>query len=82
MSPKKRGLGRGLDALLTSAKPKVQDVEEQSNAQNDGVKDSTTVASSSELQKLPIEFLHPGKYQPRKDMSEEALEELASSIRA
>ncbi|WP_372766569.1 ParB/RepB/Spo0J family partition protein [Pseudoalteromonas sp.] len=82
MSAKKRGLGRGLDALLTSAKPKVQDVEEQSNAQNDGVKDSTTVASSSELQKLPIEFLHPGKYQPRKDMSEEALEELASSIRA
>lgn len=82
MSAKKRGLGRGLDALLTSAKPKVLDVEEQSNAQNDGVKDSTTVASSSELQKLPIEFLHPGKYQPRKDMSEEALEELASSIRA
>lgn len=29
-----------------------------------------------------IEFLHSGKYQPRKDMSEEALEELASSIRA
>lgn len=38
--------------------------------------------NNSELQKLPIEFLHSGKYQPRKDMSEEALEELASSIRS
>jgi ParB family chromosome partitioning protein len=38
--------------------------------------------SKGELQKLAIEFLQSGKYQPRKDMSEEALEELASSIRA
>lgn len=82
MSPKKRGLGRGLDALLTSAKPKAQDVQEQSVAQTDGVNESAKATPPSELQKLPIEFLHPGKYQPRKDMSEEALEELASSIRA
>ena len=82
MSPKKRGLGRGLDALLTSAKPKAQDVQGQSVAQTDGVNESAKATPPSELQKLPIEFLHPGKYQPRKDMSEEALEELASSIRA
>ncbi|KPV96178.1 putative chromosome-partitioning protein ParB [Pseudoalteromonas sp. P1-9] len=82
MSPKKRGLGRGLDALLTSAKPKAQDVQEQSVAQTDGINESAKATPPSELQKLPIEFLHPGKYQPRKDMSEEALEELASSIRA
>jgi len=43
---------------------------------------NVTQSQQSELQKLPIEFLHSGKYQPRKDMSEEALEELASSIRA
>ncbi|MDX3775215.1 ParB/RepB/Spo0J family partition protein [Chromatiaceae bacterium AAb-1] len=65
MSVKKRGLGRGLDALLTSNKT--------SNQQ---------VASANELQKLPVEYLKPGKYQPRKDMSQEALEDLASSIRA
>lgn len=82
MSPKKRGLGRGLDALLTSAKPKAQDVQGQSVVQTDGVNESAKATPPSELQKLPIEFLHPGKYQPRKDMSEEALEELASSIRA
>ena len=67
MSVKKRGLGRGLDALLTS------------NRTNNS---STTQHSGAELQLLPVEFLTPGKYQPRKDMSQEALEDLASSIRA
>lgn len=36
----------------------------------------------AELRKLSIELLQPGKYQPRKDMDYEALEELANSIRA
>ncbi|WDE05381.1 ParB/RepB/Spo0J family partition protein [Thalassomonas viridans] len=72
MTPsKRRGLGRGLDALLTNEAPKPaeQPVVE-------------TVLEQSELQKLPIEQLQPGKYQPRKDMSPEALEELANSIRS
>ncbi len=71
MSVKKRGLGRGLDALLTT-KP-------VSDQQNDG---NFSSAQRSELQKLPIEWLKPGKYQPRKDMSQDALEDLASSIRS
>ncbi|WP_462156835.1 ParB/RepB/Spo0J family partition protein [Pseudoalteromonas sp. GB56] len=76
MSAKKRGLGRGLDALLTSSKPAVQ---ASAQSTEDGPSES---AVKGELQKLPIEYLQPGKYQPRKDMSEDALEELASSIRA
>ncbi|GAB2698148.1 ParB/RepB/Spo0J family partition protein [Aliiglaciecola sp. 3_MG-2023] len=65
MSTKKRGLGRGLDALLATSSAKQEtEVSER----------------SSELQKLPIEFLQAGKYQPRKDMSPEALDDLASSI--
>lgn len=71
MSVKKRGLGRGLDALLTT-KP----VSDQLNDAN------FSSAQRSELQKLPIEWLKPGKYQPRKDMSQDALEDLASSIRS
>lgn len=71
MSAKRRGLGRGLDALLATS---------QSASRND---DGDAVNSpNSELKKIPIEFLQPGKYQPRKDMSPEALEELASSIRS
>ncbi|MEX2488151.1 MAG: ParB/RepB/Spo0J family partition protein [Pseudomonadales bacterium] len=34
------------------------------------------------LQDVPIEWIRPGKYQPRKDMSEERLTELAASIKA
>ena len=34
------------------------------------------------LQKLPIEQLQPGKYQPRKDMSADALDELSNSIKS
>ncbi|MDO6566762.1 ParB/RepB/Spo0J family partition protein [Alteromonas sp. 1_MG-2023] len=72
MSARKRGLGRGLDALLATSQSTSQ--REMDSAASD--------ATQSELSKLPIEFLVPGKYQPRKDMSPDALEELASSIRA
>jgi ParB family chromosome partitioning protein len=69
MSAKKRGLGRGLDALLA-------------NNQADSDFDSANTANNNELNRIPIEYLRPGKYQPRKDMSPEALEDLAASIRA
>ncbi len=71
MSSKKRGLGRGLDALLATSNQHVK--QEQ---------DLEQLEKSGELQKLPVEFLQPGKYQPRKDMSPEALEDLAFSIRS
>ncbi|MEP1448403.1 MAG: ParB/RepB/Spo0J family partition protein [Paraglaciecola sp.] len=69
MSAKKRGLGRGLDALLATSQ----------TGKSTG---SQVPEQESELQKLPVEFLQPGKYQPRNDMSSEALEDLASSIRS
>jgi len=71
MSPtKRRGLGRGLDALLTTA-PKAEKTEAPEN-----------LPEQNELQQLPIEQLQPGKYQPRKDMSAEALDDLSNSIRS
>jgi ParB family chromosome partitioning protein len=69
MSSKKRGLGRGLDALLATSEA----ASPFESGQN---------ADTSELLKIPIEYLQPGKYQPRKDMSSDALEDLAASIRA
>jgi ParB family chromosome partitioning protein len=70
---KRRGLGRGLDALLT--KPL------EDSADNTG-EESELTSKNVELQNLPIEQLHPGKYQPRKDMSAEALDYLANSIKS
>ncbi|TLU65359.1 ParB/RepB/Spo0J family partition protein [Thalassotalea litorea] len=69
---KRRGLGRGLDALLTSAPRLASDSADGQPSTN---KDNT-------LRMLPVDILQPGKYQPRKDMSEEALEELSHSIKA
>ena len=75
MSPsKRRGLGRGLDALLTNAPTQQQTSTDTSN-NPDTIKDG-------DLKSLPIDILQPGKYQPRKDMSPEALEELSDSIKA
>ena len=63
---KKRGLGRGLDALLGSV-----GVSEQSIALDDGT-----------LERLPIDRVAPGKYQPRRDIRQDSMQELADSIRA
>ncbi|WP_462380384.1 ParB/RepB/Spo0J family partition protein [Pseudomonas sp. Marseille-QA0892] len=69
MAVKKRGLGRGLDALLgNSSVPKL---EEQ-----------TLQTDRRELQDIPLERIQRGKYQPRRDMDPTALEELAHSIKA
>lgn len=63
---KKRGLGRGLDALLGG----------------DGDATSATHQQEGELRILPIGQIQAGKYQPRRHWNEEALDELAASIKA
>ncbi|WP_068857719.1 ParB/RepB/Spo0J family partition protein [Perlucidibaca aquatica] len=71
---KKRGLGgnRGLDALLGT----VRKVQEEVTAVAAGL------PPEGELKLLPVEFLSRGRYQPRRDMDPEALQELADSIKA
>ena len=74
MVAKKRGLGRGLDALLGTNQPKNSTAEETS-ADQIGAKDG-------DLRNIPVDMIQRGKYQPRRDMHPEALEELAVSIKA
>ena len=72
MTVKKRGLGKGLDALLShsNAASRKSDIQQ------------AEITIDNELIHLDLDLLQPGKYQPRKDMSPEALEELAESIRS
>ena len=63
---KKRGLGRGLDALLGGG--------------DDGA--PSVIEQEGELRMLPIQYIQPGKYQPRRHWNDEALDELAASIKA
>ncbi|MCL2919915.1 ParB/RepB/Spo0J family partition protein [Shewanella litorisediminis] len=72
MTLKKRGLGKGLDALLSTSHAASKKLEQEA-ARSD---------KQDDLVHLDVDLLQPGKYQPRKDMSPEALEELAESIRA
>jgi len=67
MVAKKRGLGRGLDALLGSAA--------MAATNNEPV-------AESELRHLAVDLMQRGKYQPRVDMHNDSLQELADSIRA
>jgi len=67
MAAKKRGLGRGLDALLGSAAV---------------AKSNNEPAVESELRHLAVDLMQRGKYQPRVDMHNDSLQELADSIRA
>ncbi|MDG2273039.1 MAG: ParB/RepB/Spo0J family partition protein [Halioglobus sp.] len=75
MANKKRGLGRGLDALL-GAGNSMQDGAEGANS-------APTPSLNNEdatLKELPVDLIQSGKYQPRKEMEPESLRELADSI--
>ena len=62
--PKRRSLGRGLEALLGT----------------DPIAPHPDAPGG--LRELPIDLLERGRYQPRVDMRQESLQELADSIRA
>jgi ParB family chromosome partitioning protein len=64
-----RGLGRGLSALLG---------DDTAQATRDG--DGGTPAASKP-RALPVAFLKPNKFQPRRNFSEDELKDLAGSIR-
>ncbi len=85
MALKKRGLGRGLDALL-GAQTKQTNTESGSVNSNADVlstaPNSMAEAGNDDLKRLPIELIQAGKYQPRLDMHPETLEDLAASIKA
>lgn len=72
MSTKRRGLGRGLDALLGAGAAAGRNQPKADGQQ--GVAEKLTA--------LPVDVLQRGRYQPRSDMRPETLEDLAESIRA
>lgn len=66
---KKRGLGKSLDALLAFTDANGQNVVD------------LDIPNQEKIVKLHVDLLQRGKYQPRREMDDEALAELASSIR-
>jgi len=72
MADRKRGLGRGLEALLGQAQARTAATMPVAPAAPRG----------DELAHIPVDLLERGKYQPRLDMRPETLAELADSIKA
>ena len=71
MEQKKKALGRGLEQLFSS---EVLDFDQfESN-----IMEETDV---TDIKELPVEEIRPNPYQPRKSFDEEALKELADSIK-
>ncbi len=70
----KRGLGKGLDALLATSSLAREKQQVATHSQE--------MSTDGELQDIAVASLKPGVYQPRKDMSPEALEELSASIQS
>ena len=76
----KRKLGKGLDALLSR-----ESTETMASLLGKPIAQTATsqaVEKDGDLKNIPIDLIQRGKYQPRTEMHEEALEELAVSIRA
>jgi len=69
---KKRGLGRGLDALLGGS----------AMSSTAGARPSQAGSSAAGLQEVAVDLIDRSPFQPRVDFNEEALQELADSIRA
>ena len=70
MSAKRRGLGRGLDALLGAPSSDTTETETPPDA------------SPGAVEHLGIDLLQRGKYQPRRNFDQDRMQELADSIAA
>jgi ParB family chromosome partitioning protein len=68
MTAKKKRLGRGLDALLSKPVAETAAV--------------TGAGQEGPLKQVPLDLLQRGRYQPRVDMRQDSLEDLANSIKA
>jgi len=84
MSQKKPVMGRGLEALLGQMTRRSEPAAPaQPNAPAQGTEaPSEQHFPGDELANLPLDLLQRGKYQPRVDMRQESLQELADSIKA
>lgn len=82
MKPKSRGLGRGLDALIQEGATRPESAPTSARKTPTARKPAPKKAESQDaVLMVPIASIRKGPWQPRAHFSEEALKELADSIR-
>ena len=82
MNTKRRGLGRGLDALLAGKGAASAPAPEQPSTPIAAADPPAAPGAPGRMPTLPVDLLRRGRYQPRSDMRPESLQDLADSIRA
>ena len=82
MSKQQRGLGKGLGALL-GGDADVSAIRKPVGYVNKEVVSSEQpkVSSSADILRIPVDMIEPNPYQPRMNFDQEALDELAESIK-
>ncbi len=78
MTARKKRLGRGLDALLSKPAAEVAAIDPATAPAAEPSAESADRA----LKEIPVEALRRGAYQPRVDMRQESLADLADSIKS
>ena len=84
MTSKKSGLGKGLDALFGSNevyKDILKEQKQQEELVNNSVKEDDENITSNMVTNLKLVDIEPNKAQARKKFDDEALDDLASSIK-
>jgi ParB family chromosome partitioning protein len=71
---KKRGLGQNVNLFLSRTANTATEIREVTESK-------VAPSKKDDLRQLPIEILQRGRYQPRREMAPEAIQELADSIR-
>jgi ParB family chromosome partitioning protein len=79
VTQQRRGLGKGLGALIPTA-PAEQQLGPRDEPVADGVAPEPVLVAGAHFAELPIEEIIPNPRQPRQTFDEEALEELSESI--
>ena len=80
MSKQQRGLGKGLSALLGD--PELSNIRKPVGYVNKEIANGdNTSQPSADILRIPVDMIDPNPYQPRMNFDQEALDELADSIR-
>ncbi|MBQ3206485.1 MAG: ParB/RepB/Spo0J family partition protein [Bacteroidales bacterium] len=81
MSKQQRGLGKGLGALL-GGDTDLSKIRKPVGYVNKQVVTETQPKDTADILRIPVDLIEPNPYQPRMSFDQEALEELAESIRS
>lgn len=80
MSKQQRGLGKGLGALL-GGETDLSQIRKPVGYVNKEVVRNDQLQDTSDILRIPVDLIEPNPFQPRMSFDQEALEELADSIR-